>query len=48
MELEEEKKLRVTLEQHLTEQQKKLEAISSDHFTDLIQVYLIEKKHGNK
>ncbi|XP_066338203.1 kinesin-like protein KIN-7L [Miscanthus floridulus] len=38
MELEEEKKLRVTLEQHLTEQQKKLEAISSDHFTDSIQL----------
>lgn len=48
MELEEEKKLRVTLEQQLTEQQKKLEAISSDHFTDSVQVYLIEKKHGNK
>lgn len=47
MELEEEKKLRVTLEQHLTEQQKKLEATSSDHFTDSVQVYLI-KKHSNK
>jgi centromeric protein E len=46
MELEDERKLRMTLEQHLTEQQK-LEAISSDHFTDSIQVYLVEK-HGNK
>ena len=48
MELEDERKLRMTLEQHLTEQQKKLEAISSDHVTDSIQVYLMEKKHGNK
>ncbi|KAL5647850.1 hypothetical protein ACJX0J_042205, partial [Zea mays] len=40
MELEDKRKLRMTLEQHLTEQQK-LEAISSDHFTDSIQSYTI-------
>ncbi|AQK57489.1 Kinesin-like protein KIN-7N [Zea mays] len=41
MELEDERKLRMTLEQHLTEQQK-LEAISSDHFTDSIQLDLLK------
>ncbi|OEL15548.1 Kinesin-like protein KIN-7L [Dichanthelium oligosanthes] len=43
MELEEERKLRMTLEHHLTEQQKKLEglnntSISADQFTDSIQL----------
>lgn len=46
MELEEEKKLRMTLEKHLTEQ-KKLEPTSSDMFMDSNQVYVMDKKHGN-
>ena len=53
MELEEERKLRMTLEHHLTEQQKKLEgldntSISADQFTDSTQVYLMENKPRNK
>jgi hypothetical protein len=53
MELEEERKLRMTLEHHLTEQQKRIEgldntSISADQFTDSTQVYLMEKKHRNK
>lgn len=53
MELEEERKLRMTLEHHLIEQQKKLEGlditgISGDQFTDSTQVYFMEKKPGNK
>ncbi|KAJ1275789.1 hypothetical protein BS78_05G163200 [Paspalum vaginatum] len=43
MELEEERKLRMTLEHHLTEQQKKLDGLdnagtSTDQFTDLIEL----------
>lgn len=49
MELEEERKLRMSLEHHLIEQQKKLDGLdntgmSGDQFTDSTQVYFMEKK----
>ena len=50
MELEEERRLRETLEHRLAEQQKKLEnhndgGISAEHFTDSIQVCLAKQRH---